>query len=85
MTKEFAYQERAIKSSTAWILFLIVGWSYGSRGEMAKQVFYYLTLGGLGLWALYVLFTLAGKTKAFNKKIALEVGFTPEEILMLGL
>ena len=31
---------------------------YGSLGSMVKQIFYYLTLGGLGLWTLYRLFTL---------------------------
>jgi len=79
------YQERSIKSSTGWLLFLFLGWSYGSRGEMGKQIFYYLTLGGLGLWALYVLFTLSGKMKSYNRNIAQQVGFTSDEIMSLGL
>lgn len=85
MEKQFTYQERSIKTSTGWLLFLLLGWSYGARGEMGKQIFYYLTLGGLGLWALYVLFTLNGKLKAYNRNIAQQVGFTSDEIMSLGL
>ena len=52
---------------------------------MVKQVFYYLTLGGLGLWALYRLFTLNGAIKKYNRKIATEIGLSAEDILKLGL
>ena len=55
MDKNFIYQERSIKGSTAWLMFLLLGWSYGSYGKMGKQIFYYITLGGLGLWAIYKL------------------------------
>lgn len=79
------YHERKLESSKMWILFLICGWSYGSMGQMGKQIFYYLTLGGLGLWALYVLFTLGGKIKKFNKDVAKQVGLNEEDISMLGL
>ena len=57
------YNARKASNPTMWILFLFLGWSYGSLGNMVKQVFYYLTFGGLGLWALYRLFTLNGAIK----------------------
>ena len=65
----FMAQQEVIKPSTAWILFLFLGWSYGSMGSMGKQIFYYLTLGGLGFWALYRLFTLNGAIKRHNDAI----------------
>ena len=52
--------------STIWITFLFLGWSYGSLGQPVKQLFYYLTLGGFGLWTLYVLFTLNSKIRKYN-------------------
>ena len=79
------YNSRKISSGTIWILFLFLGWSYGSLGSMVKQIFYYLTLGGLGLWTLYRLFTLNGAIKKYNRNIATEIGLSAEDILKLGL
>lgn len=79
------YNERKLESGRMWILFLFLGWSYGSMGQMGKQILFYLTLGGLGLWTIYVLFTLSDKIKKFNKNIARQVGLNEEDILMLGL
>lgn len=85
MDKFQIYQERKYNTSTGWLLFLLLGWSYGSMNKMGKQIFYYLTLGGLGLWTLYRLFTLNGAMKEYNKKIAISVGFDNNELLQLGL
>jgi hypothetical protein len=85
MDKQFAYQQRAINPTTMWLLFLILGWSYGSMGKMGKQVFYYLTLGGVGFWIIYRLFTLNGAVRRYNKQIAYECGFTNDEVIKLGL
>ena len=79
------YNARKASNPNMWILFLFLGWSYGSLGNMVKQVFYYLTFGGLGLWALYRLFTLNGAIKKYNRKIATEIGLSAEDILKLGL
>ena len=45
------YNTRKQSSGTIWLLFLFLGWSYGSLGSMVKQIFYYLTFGGFGIWA----------------------------------
>ena len=81
----FFYNERKVNSGKAWLLFMFLGWSYGSLGRMGKQIFYYLTIGGFGLWTLYVLFTLSGKIKGYNRNVAKEVGLDDEDITMLGL
>ena len=49
MDKQFAYSQRKLSPTTIWLLFLLLGWSYGSMGSLLKQIFYYLTLGGFGL------------------------------------
>lgn len=85
MSKLGYYNNRKADKGTLWILFLFLGWSYGSLGQIWKQVFYYLTLGGLGLWALYVLFTLNRKIDRYNRGIAIELGLSDDEISMLGL
>jgi hypothetical protein len=79
------YNEKKLSSTKAWILFLFLGWSYGGMNQMAKQVFFYLTLGGLGLWSLYLLFTLNSKIKKYNKNVAKNIELSEEDITMLGL
>ena len=79
------YNARKKDNSIIWLTFLFFGWSYGSIGKIGKQIFFYLTLGGLGFWSLYLLFTLNGKIKAYNKVIAAESGLTTEEMVQLGL
>lgn len=85
MDKHEIYRERKANSSTIWILFIFLGWSYGSLGRIGLQIFYYLTLGGLGIWMLIRLFTLNGAIKEYNKNIAKDVGFTNDELVQLGL
>jgi hypothetical protein len=85
MDKQFTYQQRALTPTTMWLLFLILGWSYGSMGKMGKQIFYYITLGGIGFWIIYRLFTLNGAIRKYNKQIAYECGFTNDEVIKLGL
>lgn len=78
------YNESKLDASKIWLLFLLLGWSYGSMGQMGKQILYYLTLGGLGFWAIYRIFTLNGKVKKYNREVALRVGLAEKDMLMLG-
>jgi hypothetical protein len=80
-----AFSNRKLNPSTSWILFLFLGWSYGSMNQMGKQILYYLTLGGFGLWTLYRLFTLSGKIDEYNYQLSLELGLTPEDRQMFGV
>lgn len=67
------------------MLFLFLGWSYGSLGKIGTQILFYLTLGGLGLWTFIRLFTLNSAIKEYNRKIATEVGLTTDEMKSIGL
>jgi len=79
------YNTKKLENSKVWLLFLLLGWSYGSMDDMGKQIFFYLTVGGLGVWFLYVLFTLNGKIIKYNKKMAIEAGVKSDDLLKLGL
>ena len=72
-------------ATTIWLLFLFLGWSYGSLEKIGLQILFYLTAGGLGVWALIRLFTLSGDIKAYNKKIAIRHGLSADEMLQLGI
>ena len=72
-------------TTTIWLLFLFLGWSYGSLDKIGLQILFYLTFGGLGVWAFIRLFTLSGAIKEYNKSVATRYGLTPAEMLQLGL
>ena len=79
------YNNQKVESGTIWLLFLFFGWSYGSMNKMGLQVLWYVTLGGLGFWALVRLFTLSSAIKNHNKEIADRVGLTHQEKMQVGL
>ena len=83
--KEAIYNGRKVSKSKTWLLFLFLGWSYGAFDKIGKQILFYCTAGGLGLWTLYLFFTLNKKVKEHNKKIALECGFEVTDLLKHGL
>ena len=85
MTNYDAYNSQKVNGQTIWLTFLLAGWSYGSMGQVAKQILFYLTLGGFTLWTIYRLFTLNKAIKNYNKKIAIKCGLTSEDLIKLGL
>ena len=66
-------------------MFLFLGWSYGSMGSIAKQLLFYLTLGGCGIWAMYRMFTLNGAIKKCNRLAATQAGMSADEMMKLNL
>jgi hypothetical protein len=83
--KLLAYEIRKANSTSVWLLFLFLGWSYGSLDKIGLQVLFYITLGGFGIWGLIRLFTLSGAIKSFNRKIAGKVGLDNQEMANLNL
>ncbi len=83
--KIMIYQSRKTNPTTVWLLFLFLGWSYGSLGKIGLQILFYVTFGGIGIWTLIRLFTLSGSIKDYNRQIAAEVGLDNEEKLSLGV
>ena len=78
-------QSQMANPTTVWLLFLFLGWSYGSLGKVGLQVLFYLTFGGLGIWAFIRLFTLSGAIKDYNRSIAMRHGLTADQMLQLGM
>jgi hypothetical protein len=83
--KIMIYQNRKADPTTVWLLFLLLGWSYGSFGKIGLQILFYLTLGGFGIWALIRLFTLSKTIKDYNRGVAAEIGLSEQEKASLGV
>jgi hypothetical protein len=85
MTNFESYNSQRLNSTNIWLTFLLIGWSYGSMGSVGKQIFFYITFGGFGIWTLYRLFTLNKAIKNYNKTIALKCGLSSDDLIKLGL
>jgi hypothetical protein len=83
--KLLAYESRKANPTTLWLLFLFLGWSYGSLDKIGLQILFYITLGGLGFWTLIRLFTLGGAIKSYTRIIASQVGLDNQEMATLNL
>jgi hypothetical protein len=83
--KMFLAQKELLSKGTIWILFLFLGWSYGSMGKIGTQILFYITLGGFGIWTLVRLFTLNSAIKEYNKAICIKYGLTADDMLLLGV
>jgi len=83
--KLLLYESRKANTGTIWLLFLFLGWSYGSLDKIALQILFYFTFGGIGIWAIIRLFTLGGAIKDYNRRIASQVGLDTQEMATLNL
>ena len=84
-SKMMLAQSQMANKTTVWLLFLFLGWSYGSLGKIGLQILFYLTLGGFGLWTLIRLFTLNDSIRTYNLHVADRCGLSHEEKSMLNL
>ena len=57
------------KTSTAYILLFFLGAHHIYMGSVVKQIAYWLTCGGLGIWMIYDLTTLGKKVREHNESI----------------
>jgi len=83
--KILAFESRKANPSTVWLLFLFLGWSYGSLDKIGLQILFYITFGGFGVWGLIRLFTLSDAIKSYNRNIAGQVGLSNQEMATLNL
>jgi len=64
------YLQSKLKSTgTAYLLWFFFGAHYAYLGNWGTQILYWITLGGLGIWALIDLFSMSGKVNRHNATI----------------
>ena len=64
------YLQSKVKSTgTAYLFFFFLGAHYAYLGNWGIQILYWITLGGIGIWALIDLFTMSGKVDSHNALI----------------
>jgi TM2 domain-containing membrane protein YozV len=65
-----AYKRRHKSLSTAYVLWLLLGFHYVYLGRAGTQIIFSLTLGGLLVWWLLDLFRLPGMLRTYNEDVA---------------
>ncbi len=83
--KQLLYNTTKLNPGTVWAMYIFLGWSYGSMDQMGKQILFYCTLGGFGVWMFLRFFTLSGAIKEYNRKQAAIAGMDNQEMATLGL
>ena len=53
-------------SGTAYLCWFFLGCHYAYLGKWTLQLLYWVTFGGLGIWAIIDIFTIPGKVNAHN-------------------
>ena len=72
MNKHFLQSQ--IKSlGTAYLFWFILGAHYAYLGKWGLQILFWITLGGIGIWALIDLFIMSGKVNRINAPIFEEI------------
>jgi|TARA_B110000090_G_scaffold65394_1_gene74871 hypothetical protein len=79
------YEATKLNSTVIWLLFLFLGWSYGSMDKVGMQILFYVTVGGFGFWALVRLFTLNSAIKEYNRKKAILANLSSKQMIAMGL
>lgn len=71
-------------TGTAYLCWFLLGCHYAYLGKWGVQILYWITAGGLGLWALFDLFHIPTKVSNHNFKIAEKIealeGETPKRM-----
>jgi len=64
------YLQSKVKSTgTAYLFWFFLGAHYAYLGKWGIQILYWITLGGVGIWALIDLFTMSEKVDRHNATI----------------
>lgn len=60
-------------TGTAYLCWFFLGCHYAYLGKWGLQILYWITLGGLGIWAFIDLFLIPSKVNAHNLRIANQI------------
>lgn len=63
---KFELQGKIKSVGIAYLLWFVLGAHYAYLGKWGVQFLYWITLGGVGIWALIDLFTMSKKVSNIN-------------------
>ena len=66
---KYELQGRVKSTGTAFLFWFLLGAHFAYLGKWGLQLIFWLTLGGLGIWALVELFLISGRVQEYNASI----------------
>lgn len=60
-------------TGTTYLCWFFLGCHYAYLGKWGWQILYWITLGGVGIWALIDLFHIPSKVNGHNLKISMQI------------
>ena len=72
MNKHFLMSKMK-STGTAYLCWFFLGCHYAYLGKWGLQILYWITLGGIGIWALIDLFHIPSIVSNHNLKIAMQI------------
>ena len=67
-----AYGRKARSVGVTYALWFFLGWHYAYLGQWGMQFLYWISLGGVGIWALIDLFRIPGLVENMNRDLAIK-------------
>lgn len=71
---KYDLQSQIKSTGTAYMLWFFLGAHYAYLGKWGVQFLYWITFGGVGIWALIDLFSMSGKISSHNSLIYQKIG-----------
>ncbi len=68
-TNKHALQGKTREVGMTYLFWFLLGAHYAYLGKWGVQILFWITLGGLGLWALIDLFRISGMVERYNAPI----------------
>lgn len=69
---EQSFQRKAKSTGVSYFVVVFFGLHYAYLGQWGMQFIYWITLGGLFVWALIDLFRILGLVESVNRDIAIQ-------------
>ena len=76
---KYQLESRIRSVGIAYVLFFVAGAHYAYLNKWGTQVFFWLTLGGLGIWWLVDIFRITGMVHDFNDPLFNEIEWIEKE------
>lgn len=72
-TNKYYLQSKMKSTGIAYVCWFILGIHYAYLGKWGWQILYWITAGGLGIWAIVDLFLMPSKVSNYNRNIANQI------------
>ncbi len=66
-------QNKMKSKGTAYLCFLFLGSHYLYMGKYLLQILFWITFGGLFIWAIIDLLTLSSRIDGYNARLAMQI------------